>query len=180
MSWAITRHKNNLYRIEIIPNYFECTESYTLLKLTDEERKKFMSLCEWKQDEIGVNTTSEYGEPVYKYFMELAKEKLKDKKQYNYSLKVDSTVEGTSRLIKSVNKGCIYIARRKGVKTANETRVNSVCISNELRDEFFDTVRNKHDYQAFIGSYSLYAGDKGFTYWSDIIDKEYLRQTGQL
>lgn len=52
----------------------------------------------------------------------------------------ESTVNGTSRLIRIPSAQTIKISRRKGISD-NTNRPNSVCIDNAMREEFFKDVK---------------------------------------
>ena len=57
-------------------------------------------------------------------------------------VKYESTSNGTSRIVYIKNRQSIIIRKRKH-ESDKYNKSNSVCISNELRDEFFKDVKNK-------------------------------------
>ena len=176
--WVIRRKQKDLFEIALYPNSIEVIESYTLLKITNEEYEEFVSKALWKNIDGVLRVTAMPRTTVYKMFYELAAAKLAGKTRYNMTKKVESNVPGTSKLIRTSDKTRIYIARRKGNKTYNQTRINSVCINDILRTEFFNDVKAKHNYQPFLGKYELVVGDDDFDKWSRIMDEQYFEQAG--
>lgn len=178
--WVIKRKKSHVFELEFIPEHTKLVESYTLMYISDEQKQKFCTYPGWQQG-FGVwQCQSKQGEPVYELFMTIAKEKFEHTKTYNFAKKTVCDVIGTSRLVRDSAKTHIYIARRKGVQTLNETRINSVCIDNHTRDYFFADVRRKHEGMPFFGHYEFFSGDEYFDKWSKIMDKLYLEQTRQI
>ena len=179
LMWIIQRKQKDLFEIGLFPNSTHVIESYTMLQITNEEREEFEKLGLWENIDGVLRIRALPRTSVYKLFFELATAKLSGKPRQDVSKKVNSTVPGTSRLVRSSDRTRIYIARRKGNKTLNETRINSVCIDNLLREQFFEDVKAKHDYLPFLGKYELYYTDKDFSKWSNIMDSEYFRQLGK-
>lgn len=178
--WIIKRKKSNIFELEFIPEHITLVESYTLLYISDEQKQQFCLIQGWQQG-LGLwQCESKQGEPVYELFMSIAKEKFEHNKAYNFSKKTICDVPGTSRLVRNSAKTKIYIAKRKGVDTLNETKINSVCIDNHMREYFFADVRRKHNGLPFFGHYEFVLGDEYFNKWSGIMDKLYLEQTGQI
>lgn len=79
--------------------------------------------------------------------------------------KYDSTEQGTARLIRRNNQ--IFIAYRKGKKTLNQNSPDSVCISDNVKFEYFNDTRNNGI--CIDSSNSLY------NKWSKIIDITYTK-----
>ena len=176
--WIIRRKQKDLFEIALFPNSTELIESYTLLKITQEEYDELTKIALWENIDGILRTRALPRTLLYKLFFELAAAKLNGKTRVEVSKKVESNVIGTSRLVRSSDRTKIYIARRKGNKTLNQTRINSVCIDNMLREQFFEDVKAKHDYLQFIGKYELLAGDQDFNKWSRIMDEQYFAQVG--
>lgn len=57
-----------------------------------------------------------------------------------------SDIVGTSKLIRIPKKQIIKIARRKGIND-NNNKVNSVCIDNRLREEFFKDCKTTQHFE---------------------------------
>jgi hypothetical protein len=177
--WIIRRKQKDLFEIALFPNSTQVIESYTLLKITNEEHEEFVSKGLWENVDGVLRIRALPRTTIYKLFFELAAAKLTGKPRIDVSKKVDSNVPGTSRLVRSTDRTKIYIAKRKGNKTLNQTRINSVCIDNRLREQFFDDVKAKHNYLPFLGKYELVSGDEDFNKWSAIMDEQYFWQIGK-
>lgn len=177
--WIIRRKQSDIFEIALFPNSTQVKESYTLLKISEEERKEFEQIALWENVDGVLRVRAMPRTSVYKLFFELAASKLIGKPRYDVSKKIESNVPGTSRLVRSSDRTRIYIARRKGNKTLNQTRINSVCIDNLLREQFFEDVKAKHNYLPFLGKYELVHTDTDFSKWSDIMDNEYFKQLGE-
>ena len=79
--------------------------------------------------------------------------------------KYDSTEQGTARLIRRNNQ--IFIAYRKGKKTLNQNTPDSVCISDNVKFEYFNDTRN-------FGTY-IHSDNPLYNKWSKIIDITYIK-----
>ena len=79
--------------------------------------------------------------------------------------KYDSTEQGTARLIRRNNQ--IFIAYRKGKKTLNQNTPDSVCISDNVKFEYFNDTRN-------CGIY-IHSDNPLYNKWSKIIDITYIK-----
>ena len=144
--FIIQRKKQNIFEISLTPRNTKIIQSYTLLRLTQDEMDEFCKKGLWENVDGLLRITAMPRTGVYKLFFELASAKLMNIPRQDVSKKVQSNVPGTSRLVRSSDKTRIYIARRKGNKTLNETRINSVCIDNLLREKFFEDVKAKNNY----------------------------------
>lgn len=82
----------------------------------------------------------------------------------------ESSVGGTARL--SRYKGIIRIGYRRGTKSHNITRLNSVCIDNFTKQHFFDETRNEDPQFSVSKKDNLSLYQK----WSNFMDEEYKRQ----
>ena len=79
--------------------------------------------------------------------------------------KYDSTEQGTARLIRRNNQ--IFIAYRKGKKTLNQNTPDSVCISDNVKFEYFNDTRNSGIY--------IHSDNPLYNKWSKIIDITYIK-----
>ena len=85
-----------------------------------------------------------------------------------------SRVKGTSRLIKFSKKKSIKIVRRKGLIDDNN-KPNSVCISNDLREQFFADCKECKNFNG-SGPYEIMYDEESpeiYNKWSEIIDNIY-------
>ena len=90
------------------------------------------------------------------------------------AISYNSTIKGTSRLLRIPKKQIIKIVRRKGLIDDNN-RPNSVCIDNKMREEFFHDVKSTKRFSEF-GLYEiLYTeSDKNmYEKWDSIIKSIY-------
>ena len=90
------------------------------------------------------------------------------------TISYNSTIKGTSRLLRIPKKQIIKIVRRKGLIDDNN-RPNSVCIDNKMREEFFHDVKSTKRFSEF-GLYEiLYTeSDKNmYEKWDSIIKSIY-------
>lgn len=86
--------------------------------------------------------------------------------------KFQSDVPGTAKLVRS--KGVIKIVARRGKSTYNQTTPNSVCINDFTKNEFF---KNCREFHGPSGCFMFSTENvQPYTYWNDVIDKEYARQ----
>lgn len=78
------------------------------------------------------------------------------------TISYNSTIKGTSRLLRIPKKQIIKIVRRKGLIDDNN-RPNSVCISNTMREEFFhDVKQSKHFNNCGMYEFMYSDGDKSY------------------
>ena len=84
--------------------------------------------------------------------------------------KFESGVNGTARL--STYKGQIVIGYRRGTASRNQTTPTSVCISDVVKQEFFNDTRDEPI------QYRVYKKDNPslFNKWFTYIKEEYVRQ----
>lgn len=87
--------------------------------------------------------------------------------------KFDADVQGTAKLVKV--KGFIKIVARRGKSTYNQTTPSSVCVSDLVKNKFFEDCRAYHG--RALADYSFKVEDGSYyTYWSTYMEKEYKRQ----
>ena len=90
------------------------------------------------------------------------------------AISYNSTIKGTSRLLRIPKKQIIKIVRRKGLIDDNN-RPNSVCISNTMREDFFHDIKlSKHF--SLSGLYEImYSEDDKACYekWDKLMVKIY-------
>ena len=90
------------------------------------------------------------------------------------SISYNSTIKGTSRLLRIPKKQIIKIVRRKGLVDDNN-RPNSVCISNSMREEFFHDVKSTKRFSD-LGLYEILYTEEDKQYyekWDSIIKSIY-------
>lgn len=90
------------------------------------------------------------------------------------AISYNSTIKGTSRLLRIPKKQIIKIVRRKGLIDDNN-RPNSICISNTTREEFFHDVKQSKHFAQY-GVYELMYSEKDKSYyekWDSIMSKIY-------
>ena len=178
----LVAHRKKDYTIELmsVPDSTIISQSFELIELSyDEYLELYAASSQWYKNSAKPNiewTTCKPHTKIYQTFIKMATCKTSDVPKHSYGKKYITDVPGTSRLVRSFDKSRIYIAYRKGQKTLNQTRINSVCIDNFQREEFFDDVKSKHGYLPFIGKYELVAGDSAFNKWSALMDKMYMRE----
>ena len=90
------------------------------------------------------------------------------------STKFNSDVSGTAKLVRS--KGCIKIVARRGKTIYNQTTPNSVCISENMKNEFFKDCRMWHGASSGIFLFTEKQDYVKYREWSLFIDEEYKRQ----
>lgn len=89
----------------------------------------------------------------------------------DFSKKFKSLEEGTSKLIYQPGKGTIHLALRRSNDTY--TSFNSICVSNEIRDEFINDCRSFNKKRFMVS----YVGERElFNKWNSVIKKEYAKQ----
>ena len=90
------------------------------------------------------------------------------------AISYNSTIKGTSRLLRIPKKQIIKIVRRKGLIDDNN-RPNSVCISNSMREEFFHDVKSTKRFSD-LGLYEILYTEEDKQYyekWDSIMIKIY-------
>ena len=178
----LVAHRKKDYTIELknVPQNTVVSQSFELIELSyDEYLELYSASPEWYKNSAKPNiewTVCKPNTKIYKVFIKFATCKTSGIPKHSYGKKYITDVPGTSRLVRSSDKSRIYIAYRTGKKTFNETRINSVCIDNFQREEFFDDVKAKHGYLPFIGRYELTAKDCAFNKWSSLMDRMYMRE----
>lgn len=89
----------------------------------------------------------------------------------DFSKKFITSMEGTSKLIYQPGKGTIHLALRR--PRDNSTSMNSLCVSNEVRDAFIEDCRAV-DKRRFL--LSKLCEPELFDKWVGIIQAEYIKQ----
>lgn len=84
-----------------------------------------------------------------------------------------SDVPGTAKLVR--RNGRIIIAYRRGKKTYNQTTKNSVCISDAVKNTFFNEVKRVQGLPS-PKEWGFADGTPEFTYWNNFIDDTYANQ----
>ncbi len=82
--------------------------------------------------------------------------------------KFESSETGCAKLVRVKNS--VFIAYRKGKTTYNQNTPDSVCISDIVKQEFFNDTRGKTEFKLRPVDGELY------NYWNKFIDDEYMRQ----
>ena len=101
-------------------------------------------------------------------------QKEEEKKEYIIPTSYKSIINGTSRLIRISKKQIIRIVRRKNEKD-NINRVDSVCIDNELREQFFADCKQTQ-YFKNMKKYEIMNTEKDkdiYNKWDFIMDEVY-------
>lgn len=134
------------------------------------QRRRLFSekLFEIKEEEAKSNNQEEL-----KIIEEIPSQAITDNNKQK-AISYNSTIKGTSRLLRIPKKQVIKIVRRKGLIDDNN-RPNSICISNTMREEFFhDVKQSKHFAQC--GVYELMYSEEDKSYyekWDSIMNKIY-------
>lgn len=89
----------------------------------------------------------------------------------DFSKKFTTSMEGTSKLIYQHGKGTIHLALRRS--RDNYTSMNSLCVSNEVRDAFIEDCKTV-DKKRFM--LSKLCEPELFDKWVGIIQAEYIKQ----
>ena len=79
------------------------------------------------------------------------------------AISYNSTIKGTSRLLRIPKKQIIKIVRRKGLIDDNN-RPNSVCISNTMREDFFHDVKQSKHFSTY-GLYEIMYSEEDKNYY---------------
>ena len=90
------------------------------------------------------------------------------------AISYNSTIKGTSRLLRIPKKQIIKIVRRKGLIDDNN-RPNSVCISNIMREDFFHDVKQSKHF-SISGLYEIMYSEEDKNYyekWDKLMVKIY-------
>lgn len=90
------------------------------------------------------------------------------------AISYNSTIKGTSRLLRIPKKQIIKIVRRKGLIDDNN-RPNSVCISNTMREDFFHDVKQSKHF-SISGLYEIMYSEEDKNYyekWDKLMVKIY-------
>lgn len=179
--WAICKSKQAKLYIRFI--HKEVLYSYSRIPLTESEVAKTLVYAPFKESKRGdndeileyvfdKNDNPEKYAKLLKRIGQLAKQhqgtssfEISPSKSYN------STVVGTSRLIRSKDYSKIHIARRKNT---NRNSINSVCIDDILREEFFADSKKYNGYPD-DGKYYVFKENspETFSKWSNRMDNLY-------
>ena len=86
-----------------------------------------------------------------------------------------SSIYGTSKLIRIKEKNIIMIAYRGSGESANMNYPDSVCISNDIREDFFADVKATRGFRTSPHKYVIYKSydPEVYQHWSDFIDNEF-------
>ena len=160
-------------------------ESFCLLKLSMGEVWEILSTVTNHPEKVNgmldgslVIDYSGKDDPVYKAWVKIALEhsKTEPKDFHDLSRKYKSTVPGSSVLVRDSKKHTIRIALRKG---NDDCTINRLCISNDIRERFFQDVKHGTLYKE-TGKYIMDSRDyKVYSYWSKFMNNEYLLSTKQ-
>lgn len=94
--------------------------------------------------------------------------------QLLFGSKFESNVVGTAKLVRVRDK--IWIAHRKGKATYNETSINSVCIDESIKNQFFEHCKEYRGNNTDIFEFSKIKDPNPYQYWSRFMNEEYSRQ----
>lgn len=177
--WAICKAKEEKLYIRFI--HKDVLYSYSRIPLTNEGVEKTLSyapfiptkqavdgeIVEWEFDRI--SDPNKYDKLIMR-MNQLAKEYRDTDKFEKVSSKVYiSKVSGSSRLVRSKDFSKIHIAKRRN----NKNFANSVCISNDLREKFFEDSKRINGIPTNNMYYIYSYNESVFKKWCDIMDKVY-------
>lgn len=173
--WVLQRKKGNKLYLYRVPKTQDFPCSYSMFRIPYTEFISLISMFSWEELDtdsfVSENTLSENGELKCKFY-DLAKMCVPKSTRQEVTKKVETDVYGTSCLVRSSNYSSIQIAFRKG---RNITQINRVCIPDNVRERFFESCRRTNDPLATV-YYKIRNGYDEFEYWSDYMNKEYIRQ----
>ena len=153
--------------------------SYSRIPMSDEQ---IINLLSWLEErgvdnaksrfEIGLDIVidpKEYPEVLKSFFSKITIAKEKGQYEEVPNKVLDCPIIGTSALLRNSERTAIRIVRRKD----NKTKLNKVCISNGIREAFFNDSKAAHGIPV-NGNYSLFVEDGDiFQYWSNLMDSIY-------
>jgi hypothetical protein len=156
-------------------------ESFSLLKLTFQEACSLLLKSEQfkKEKEFPLDGTVviKYSgnDEVHQLWKEIAVEHEKNSpKQFlDVSAKFQTTITGTSCLIRDAKNHVIRIALRNG---DDKVTINRICIDNNIRERFFCDVKSTK----YFKEHKKYAMDTRdldiYTYWSKFMNTSFITQ----
>lgn len=173
--WVVQRRKGNKLILKRLPLEQKIAESYSMFRITYQEFRDILKTGIWDvvdEDEYWSQSTLK-NEELKTVFYAVAKNHVTKEMRKEADKRVESTVRGTSCLIRGSDKSYIRIGYRKG---RNTTQINRVCIPDYKREEFFQDCKNTDDPLATV-HWALRRGYKYFLDWNEYMDKEFERQT---
>ena len=186
MKWTLQRKKNN--RFILMEDIKNIGFSYVSITLTEESARKLLKYSAWERIgspndivekyELKYEADPDRFDKILRRFFEVLNENSsKIKKVPNR--RFTSTVPGTSRLVRTMDKSKIFIASRTNKKTkkvSNLNTINSICIDNEHRDAFFKASIGCNGYPGDNYFYLFSYNAPEFDWWNKYLDKEYETQ----
>lgn len=160
-------------------------ESFSLLKLTLQEYTsiifKATELNKGIEYPLDGSIVIQYSgkDELHQLWKDLATEHMKKspKDFIDVSAEFKTKVLGTSCLIRDPTKHTIRIAKRDG---NDKVTINRLCISNDVRERFFDDVKRTKLFKQ-TGKYVMDTQDLDiYTYWSKFINSSFIMQLRDL
>lgn len=171
-------HKKKGNVIEIYTQSVDEIESFTLLKLNDEETKMLLDASSsWTQVNNILKTIYQIDDPVNKVFNLIAcRHKESNINFFEVNKKYNSKVSGTSVLIRDPEKHIIRIAKRRNTLCD----INTLCIDDSTRNKFFNDV-NKCSYLYKYNKYAIDITDlETYRKWSTHMNNNYQIQLNRV
>ena len=158
--------------IEITDSPFYGVESFSFIEIDSDDLASLLMCAEPKnirEVEHGYKISYSTGDAIDSRYKKLAYDKTKAKPKYDLSIRYESTIPGTSMLIRDATKHIIKIARRGNKRMS--FGVNVAPIDDETRKRFFEScVRSKR--HGLTGSYAIDASDfEEYSYWSKLMNR---------
>lgn len=160
-------------------------ESFCLLRLSMGEVWRILATVSNHSERVSgmldgslVIKYSDKDDPTYREWVRIALEHSKTEPRdfHDLSRKYKSVVPGTSVLVRDSRKHTIRIALRKG---NDDCTINRLCISNDMRERFFQDVKRGTLFKE-TGRYIMDSRDQDvYSYWSRFMNNEYLLATKQ-
>lgn len=138
---------------------------------------EFLSLyrsAEWYRSESGSDDLyTPYAGKAKEVYDNIVRRYVKKTKAttVDFSKKFITSMEGTSKLIYQPGKGTIHLALRRS--RDNYTSMNSLCVSNEVRDAFIEDCKTV-DKKRFM--LSKLCEPELFDKWVRLVQAEYIKQ----
>ena len=182
MFYNILKRENNVLVLTKIPsdkNFNELKYSYSRIPMSDTDTENLLKWLKDKGEEDIVfnfmkNGKTEidpkkYPEVLQSFFKKIAIAKENGNYEDVPNKVLDSDIPGTSALLRNKDKTVIKIVRRRDDKT----KLNKVCISNAIRENFFRDAKALHG-RPVSGNYCIYIEDgEAFYYWNNLMDNIY-------
>ena len=153
-------------------------ESYSLLKISILELLQILKHASEKDISFNENSLTisfKNNKEVHTNFKAIANEhKTKHPNTFlDVSKKFNSTIVGTSVLVRDPEKHLIWIAKRKGNDLQN---INRICITDKTREKFFQDVK-VCKYFLENKKYIMDTRDNDiYSYWSKYMNNSYIEQ----